>query len=85
MSEVKKEREYKEGKIILFPNSNKEGNQPDFTGWGMFKNQKFEVSLWDNQSQAGNSYKSGECKEPYVAPTSEQPKPVQTQTENDLF
>ena len=82
----KKVSKYKEGKIILFPNTNKEGKQPDFTGWGMFKGEEFEVSMWNNISQAGNSYKSGDVKAPYVPPTQTEKK-VETVKENniDLF
>tara|TARA_R100000900_G_scaffold132509_2_gene108947 strand:- start:23461 stop:23718 length:258 start_codon:yes stop_codon:yes gene_type:complete len=67
--EENKESKYKEGKIILFTNTKKEGKQPDHTGWGMYKGEKFEVSMWNNISQAGNSYKSGDVKAPYVPPT----------------
>tara|TARA_Y100001937_G_C7131830_1_gene337898 strand:+ start:2462 stop:2716 length:255 start_codon:yes stop_codon:yes gene_type:complete len=81
----KKSREYKEGKIILFPNTDKEGKQPDFTGWGMFKGEEFEVSIWNNVSQAGNNYKSGDVKIPYVAPEKVETKPVETETEIDPF
>ena len=82
----KKAREYKEGKIVLFSNTDKEGKQPDFTGWGKFKGEEFEVSIWNNISQAGNSYKSGDVKTPYVAPEKPEQKVDSVKEDNtDLF
>ena len=81
-----KEDKYKEGKIILFSNTDKKEKHPDFTGWGMFKGEKFEVSMWNNISKAGNSYKSGEVKAPYVPPTQPEQKVEPVKEDNkDLF
>ena len=83
--EEKKEWDYKEGKVTLFPNKDKKEKQPDYTGHGMFKGNKFKISLWKNISQAGNPYVSGEVDEPYVPGKTPDPKPIQEETEIDPF
>tara|TARA_B100001093_G_C26091929_1_gene703170 strand:+ start:120 stop:377 length:258 start_codon:yes stop_codon:yes gene_type:complete len=84
--EENKESKYEEGKIVLFSNTDKKGKQPDLTGWGMYKGEKFEVSMWNNISKAGNSYKSGEVKAPYVPPTQPEQKVTPVKEDNtDLF
>ena len=52
----------------------------------MYKGEKFEVSMWNNISKAGNSYKSGDVKAPYVPPTQPEQKVEPVKENNiDLF
>ena len=70
--------EMKEGQLMVFKNTKKEegSRQPDYWGKTLINGVEKRVSLWLEQSQAGNSYMSGRISdyEPKEAETTPAPK-----------
>ena len=52
--------------IVLFEND-KEGNdkRPDLTGTALWNGEEIKISLWENTSQKGNRYLSGQLQKPF--------------------
>ena len=73
--------EHEPGKISIFKNKYREGNQPEYRGKGKVvlpdgHVMKIEVGLWVNTDKNGKQYFGGDIKEDtYVAPPPE-PKPT---------
>lgn len=51
--------EKKHGDLVLFPNTNKQGKQPDWRGEIFLNGQTFEVACWNKVSKAGNRFVNG--------------------------
>ena len=67
----------------IFKNNKTKDTQPDYKGKVKVNNIEMEVSLWIKESQSGSKYFSASFQEPFVKPTTTEPK-VQINDLNDL-
>ena len=49
---------------VLFPNKDKEGQQPDYRGECEINGKKYEIAGWKKQSKNGNPFLSMKFQEP---------------------
>lgn len=71
--------EQKDGDIIIFKNEEATGNQPTYTGKGLFNGEVIKIALWVKKGKKGKFFFAGRIQ-------SEQDKPAEqtTQTGDDL-
>lgn len=53
---------------VLFPNKDKEGQQPDYRGECEINGKKYEIAGWKKQSKNGNPFLSMKFQEPRQKP-----------------
>ena len=72
--EQKNNFEIKNNSGSLFKNNKTKETQPDYRGKVKVNNIEMEVSLWIKESQSGSKYFSASFQEPFVKPTTTEPK-----------
>jgi uncharacterized protein (DUF736 family) len=58
----------------IFKNNKTKDTQPDYRGKVKVNNIEMEVSLWIKESKSGSKYFSASFQEPFVKPTTTEPK-----------
>ncbi len=81
--ETNKNYESKNNAGAIFKNNKTKDTQPDYKGKVKVNNIEMEVSLWIKVSESGTKYFSASFQEPFVKPTTTEPK-VQINDLNDL-
>lgn len=66
--------ETKNNSGAIFKNNKTKETQPDYRGKVKVNNIEMEVSLWIKESQSGSKYFSASFQEPFVKPTTTEPK-----------
>jgi hypothetical protein len=76
--------ETKNNSGAIFKNNKTKDTQPDYKGKVKVNNIEMEISLWFKESQTGTKYFSASFQEPFVKPTTTEPKVKINNIENDL-
>jgi uncharacterized protein (DUF736 family) len=76
--------ETKNNSGAIFKNNKTKESQPDYKGKVKVNNIEMEISLWFKESQTGTKYFSASFQEPFVKPTTTEPKVKINNIENDL-
>lgn len=66
--------ESKNNSGAIFKNNKTKDTQPDYRGKVKVNNIEMEVSLWIKVSESGTKYFSASFQEPFVKPTTTEPK-----------
>ena len=72
--ETNKNYESKNNAGAIFKNNKTKDTQPDYRGKVKVNNIEMEVSLWIKVSESGTKYFSASFQEPFVKPTTTEPK-----------
>ena len=72
--ETNKNYESKNNAGAIFKNNKTKETQPDYRGKVKVNNIEMEVSLWIKVSESGTKYFSASFQEPFVKPTTTEPK-----------
>jgi len=72
--ENKNNYESKNNSGAIFKNNKTKDTQPDYRGKVKVNNIEMEVSLWIKVSESGTKYFSASFQEPFVKPTTTEPK-----------
>jgi hypothetical protein len=72
--ETKNNYEIKNNSGSIFKNDTATGNQPTYRGKVKVNNVEMDVSLWVKESAKGTKYFSASFQEPFVKPTTTEPK-----------
>ena len=72
--EQKNNFEIKNNSGSLFKNNKTKETQPDYRGKVKVNDKEMEISLWVKESQTGTKYFSASFQEPFVKPTTTEPK-----------
>ena len=72
--ENKNNYESKNNAGAIFKNNKTKETQPDYRGKVKVNNIEMEVSLWIKVSESGTKYFSASFQEPFVKPTTTEPK-----------
>jgi len=66
--------ETKNNSGAIFKNNKTKETQPDYKGKVKVNDKEMEISLWFKESQTGTKYFSASFQEPFVKPTTTEPK-----------
>lgn len=66
--------ETKNNSGAIFKNNKTKETQPDYRGKVKVNSKEMEISLWFKESQTGTKYFSASFQEPFVKPTTTEPK-----------
>jgi len=66
--------ETKNNSGAIFKNNKTKETQPDYRGKVKVNDKEMEISLWFKESQTGTKYFSASFQEPFVKPTTTEPK-----------
>ena len=66
--------ETKNNSGAIFKNNKTKDTQPDYRGKVKVNDKEMEISLWFKESQSGTKYFSASFQEPFVKPTTTEPK-----------
>jgi len=83
--ETNKNYESKNNAGAIFKNNKTKDTQPDYRGKVKVNDKEMEVSLWIKVSESGTKYFSASFQEPFVKPTTTEPKVKINNIENDLL
>jgi uncharacterized protein (DUF736 family) len=72
--ETKNNYEIKNNSGSIFKNDTATGNQPTYRGKVKVNNVEMDISLWVKESAKGTKYFSASFQEPFVKPTTTEPK-----------
>ena len=82
--ETKNNYEIKNNSGSIFKNNKTKETQPDYRGKVKVNDKEMEISLWFKESQSGTKYFSASFQEPFVKPTTTEPKVKINNISDDL-
>ena len=82
--ETKNNYEIKNNSGSLFKNNKTKETQPDYRGTVKVNDKEMEISLWFKESAKGTKYFSASFQEPFVKPTTTEPKVKINNISDDL-
>jgi len=77
--------ETKNNSGAIFKNNKTKESQPDYRGKVKVNDKEMEISLWVKESQTGTKYFSASFQEPFVKPTTTEPKVQLSDTLKDAI